>query len=132
MGYKKAVPQKSATKTPQDIQAAHWVPTSTEHGEVSVDQLTAKHRANAEAQNNSARATWTPSPSLSDKERKTLDGTLGRWKGRDAIGAPKSIASGLSPRGFKQSESVLESTAGASDAKDQPSQGPEPLMKVKR
>ena len=124
MGFK-AIPPKAAQKTPQNIKAAHWVAVDATDGEHSVDSIRAKHEANLAAQNESARNTWTPSPSLTDKQRKVVDSNpAGHFK--------TAATKPTNPAGFKSAESTLESSVGASGSPDQPSQGPQPLMKIKK
>jgi hypothetical protein len=86
--------------------AAVWLPKDTQFGDLSVDEIRAKHAANLEACNKANTATWPAQNSLTASEIRTLDGqNRVEPKGsRDAIGTPKSLVS-KQPRGYKSGES---------------------------
>ena len=99
MGYNKAP------------KAAVWLPRDTQFGDLSVDEIRAKHAANQEAPNKANMATWDSSPTLTSNQIAILDGVKGgnhegkRWDSveRDGIGQPKALARRVPP-GYKSAE----------------------------
>lgn len=84
---------------------SHYIPSDTKSGELSVNEIRAKHEANHAAASKAAVDSWPKQSTLSPSEIEILDGIKGvrNEEKHNQLGHPRAIESGPNPRGFKSS-----------------------------